>query len=132
MSELQNFLKSAITESKSAAGVDVAENVGKAWKKVKGIGPWMQDHMAGGKDNAVTKQLAINAKKAADEAIEKHEAGQGAIEHFKKGGKKAVAAAKDAISDHPYIAGGTAAALAAGLGAVALRKRLKKAADAKK
>lgn len=30
------------------------------------------------------------------------------------------------LKEHPYIAGGTAAALAAGLGALALRKRMKK------
>jgi ElaB/YqjD/DUF883 family membrane-anchored ribosome-binding protein len=119
MSELQNFLKSAITEG--------IPGINEKLEIMKGVyGDKAYDLL-----HPEKKDDAFEAVKKLSSKL-KEERDQGALEHFKKGGKKAVAAAKTAVEEHPVIAGGTAAALAAGLGALALRKRLKKAANAKK
>jgi len=73
-----------------------------------------------------------SAKEVGGEAKEKVDA---AIEAAKEVGgeakEKAVSVSKklvDQLKDHPGITAGTAAAIAAGIGALALRKRLAKAA----
>lgn len=132
---INSSIEGVIKEEKSAMGVDVAEETKGAINKIKKIGPWLGKHLAGGEENALSKQIAINTKKAVDEAKEK----MGVGEHLAGAGKKAVAAVKEkageageAIKEHPGLAAATAAGLAAAVGGLAAVKKMRKAAAAKK
>lgn len=129
---INSSIEGVIKEEKSAMGVDVAEETKGAINKIKKIGPWLGKHLAGGEENALSKQIAINTKKAVDEAKEK----MGVGEHLAGAVKKAVAAVKEkageAIKEHPGLAAATAAGLAAAVGGLAAVKKMRKAAAAKK
>lgn len=79
---------------------------------------------AGEAGEEAKEKIAKAGSAALKKAGEAKEEAKGALSKALTAVKGKTGEAGEAIKEHPYIAGGTAAALAAGLGALALRKRI--------
>jgi len=118
-----------IEESLRDSGI-VTESIIGAGEAAKRTSQALADTLKGGSSQdeaAAAKEYALKALEKAKEenpgVLDKlKDSGEGIGEKISDTGKKVM----DAVKEHPYASGGIAAALAAGLGALALRKRLKK------